>query len=111
LRANNLKIQNLKIVDLNRDHVKSLLTEASKNRKWTNKTYNTHLLHLKIILYVLIEENVLESNPATRIKIKKVDKVSNYHKPASEVDIELIKETLCEMILILRVLYYISHGN
>jgi hypothetical protein len=28
--ANNLKIQNLKIVDLNRDHVKSLLTEASK---------------------------------------------------------------------------------
>jgi formate dehydrogenase assembly factor FdhD len=68
--ANNLKIQNLKIVDLNRDHVKSLLTEASKNRKWTNKTYNTHLLHLKII-FVLIEENVLESNPATRIKIKK----------------------------------------
>jgi hypothetical protein len=31
--ANNLKIQNLKIVDLNRDHVKSLLTEASKKQK------------------------------------------------------------------------------
>jgi hypothetical protein len=49
----------------------------------------------------------LESNPATRIKIK-VDKVSNYHKPASEVDIELIKDTM-KMILILRVLYYHFH--
>jgi hypothetical protein len=47
--ANNLKIQNLKIVDLNRDHVKSLLTEASK--KENGLIRHTILLHLKIIYH------------------------------------------------------------
>jgi integrase len=94
--AKSLKIENLKIVDLKRVHVKSLLTEAGRIRKWTNNTYNTHLLHLKIILYVLIEEGILEANPATRIANKNVDKNSNYHRPASEVDMKSIKKALFE---------------
>jgi hypothetical protein len=43
--ANNLKIQNLKIVDLNRDHVKSLLTEASK-------TENGLIRHTILTFYI-----------------------------------------------------------
>jgi integrase len=93
--AKTLKMENLKIVDLKRIHVKSLLTEVGRVReKWTNNTYNTHLLHLKIILYVLVKEDIIESNPATKIDNKKVDKESSYHKPASELEIEKIKKAL-----------------
>lgn len=92
----NIKIDKLKIIDLKRMHVRMLMDEAKRNRSWTNKAYNTHLLHLKILLYALIKYDVLESNPASRIDNKKVDKESDFNKPATEKDIEIIKKTLIE---------------
>jgi integrase len=91
-----INLEEIKIVDLTRVHVKLLMNEAKKIRNWTNKAYNTHLLHLKILLYVLVEEDILESNPATRIANKKVDKESSFHRPANESDMETIKKSLFE---------------
>jgi integrase len=90
----NLKMERIKISDIKRSHIRLLMNEAKVNRKWTNNAYNANLLHLKILLYVLIKYDIIEFNPATRIDNKKVNTESNFHNPASDIDIEKIKEAL-----------------
>lgn len=91
-----LKIDRLKITDLKRIHVKLLMDEIRVEKKWSNNTFNTHLLHLKVILTVLIKWDIIEANPATNIDNLKVDKESKFNNPASDLDIETIKKTLID---------------
>jgi site-specific recombinase XerD len=94
--SKNLKLDKLKITDLKRLHIKMLLEEAKKNRNWTDKAYNTNLLHLQILISILTKWDIIELNPATRIDRKKVDTESSFNAPASEEDIVKIKKTLIE---------------
>ena len=91
-----LGIERLKISDLKRIHVKHIIEKTSITEKWTSKTHNTRLGHLKILLTVLVKWDIIELNPATNIDNIKVDKQSDFHKPASETEIETIKNTLIE---------------
>lgn len=91
-----LKLNNLKIIDTKRVHIKLLMEEARKLRKWSDNAYNTHLLHLKIILTVLTKWDIIESNPASKIDSLKTDKESNFNAPASEKNMETIKKELIE---------------
>lgn len=94
--AKKLNIDKLKIIDVKRKHIKLLMDEAKIDRKWTNNAFNAHLLHLKILVTVLVKWDVIESNPATNIDNLKVDKTSSFNSPASEKEIEKIKNTLIE---------------
>lgn len=91
-----LGIERLKISDLKRIHVKHIIEKTSITEKWTPKTHNTRLGHLKILLTVLVKWDIIELNPATNIDNIKVDKQSDFHKPGSDTEIETIKTTLIE---------------
>lgn len=91
-----LKLNNLKIIETKRVHIKLLMEEARKLRKWSDNAYNAHLLHLKIILTVLTKWDIIESNPASKIDSLKTDKESNFNAPASEKNMEVIKKELIE---------------
>lgn len=94
--AEKLNIDKVKITDVKRKHIKLLMDEAKIELKWTNKTFNRHLFHLKILLTVLVKWDIIEANPATTIDSLKVDKTSLLNAPASETEIETIKKTLIE---------------
>ena len=91
-----LGIDRLKITDLKRIHIKLIIERTSINEKWTPKTHNTRLGHLKILLTVLVKWDIIEVNPATNIDNLKVDKDSDFNKPGTEAEIEIIKKTLIE---------------
>lgn len=91
-----LGIKQLKIVDLKRIHVKLIIERTSIDEKWTPKTHNTRLGHLKILLTTLVKWDIIEANPATNIDNLKVDKSSDFNKPGTESEIEKIKKTLIE---------------
>jgi integrase len=91
-----LSLDGLKITDLKRLHIRLILEKTSNDCKWTDKTYNKCLGHLKILLTVLVKWDIIESNNATGIDNLKVDKESDYNKPASDPDIEVIKKHLIE---------------
>ena len=63
-----LSLQHLKIKETKRVHIKTILLRAKENRSWSNKAYNKHLNHLKAILSELIEWDIIEVNPAHKIK-------------------------------------------
>lgn len=91
-----LGIKQLKIADLKRIHVKLIIERTSIDEKWTPKTHNTRLGHLKILLTVLVKWDVIEANPATNIDNLKVDKSSDFNKPGTDDEIEKIKKALIE---------------
>lgn len=91
-----LRIEHLKIADLKRIHVKLIIERTSIDEKWTPKTHNTRLGHLKILLTTLVKWDIIEANPATNIDNLKVDKSSDFNKPGTESEIEKIKKTLIE---------------
>jgi integrase len=91
-----LSLGNLKILDLKRLHIRLILEKTSKTEKWTDKTHNKCLGHLKILLSELVKWDITEANSATGIDNIKVDKESDFHKPASDPDIDKIRNHLIE---------------
>lgn len=85
-----LKMQDLTIAETKRVHIKKILEQIKKNRKWTEKAYNKHLGYLQGILSELIQWDIIEHNPAHNIKPYRVAKTIANRPPTSE-ELEIIK--------------------
>lgn len=63
-----LNLGQLLITDTKRVHIKAVLEEMKKQRAWSDKSYNKHLGHLQAILSELIQWDIIDFNPAHKIK-------------------------------------------
>lgn len=88
-----LRLENLAILDTKRIHIKSILEKVRIVKKWSNKSYNKNLGFLKAILSELTQWDIIENNPAHKIKSLPVGEVLA-NIPATDKEIELIKEKL-----------------
>lgn len=88
-----LSLTNLKVKDVKRVHIKMIFEKIKLTRCWTNKSYNKNLSYVKAVLGELLQWDIIESNPAS--KIDKLDEEASFaNTPASLSDIKLIKEEL-----------------
>lgn len=83
----------LKIVDAKRAYLKLIMEKCKSENKWTNKSYNKHLNHLKAILSELIQWEVIENNPAFNIKNLTTEE-SIAHVPPTDQEMNIIKTEL-----------------
>jgi len=88
-----LGLDYLKIADTKRAHLKLVMEKCKVENKWTNKSYNKHLNHLKAILSELIQWEVVENNPAFNIKNMPVEE-SIAHVPPTDEEMIVIKTEL-----------------
>lgn len=90
-----LHLSYLTISELKRPHIRTIMDECKRQRKWSNKAYNKHLNHLKAVLSELIQWDILEVNPAHKIKNLPVEE-STANTPANIEQHKIIKEHLKE---------------
>lgn len=90
---NELLLENIPIVEVKRVHIKTILDKIKEQRTSTNNSYNKYLTHFGAILSELIQYDIIESNPADKIKHLPTEE-SIFHNPASIKDIEKIKKEL-----------------
>lgn len=88
-----LNLHNALVCDIKRPHIKIIMETIKKSRKWSNKAYNKNLGYLRAIFSELIEWNIIEHNPASKIKSLKVPK-TNANIPATDEQSKIIKEFL-----------------
>jgi integrase len=80
-----LGLGHLPIAGTKRVHIKALMEDMKKQRKWSNKAYNKHLGHLQAVLSELIQWDVIQFNPAHNIKMMKVEDAVINTPTSSEV--------------------------
>jgi len=90
---NALLLDNIPVIDVKRIHVKTILDKIKEQRGSTNNSYNKYLTHFGAILSELIQYDIIEFNPADKIKHLPIEE-SIFHNPASMKDIEKIKKEL-----------------
>jgi integrase len=66
--ATALKLHNRPIAAVKRRNVKQLLEKAKEDRNWSNHAYNKNLTYLGSIVEQLVEWDIIEYNPAHKIK-------------------------------------------
>lgn len=88
-----LNLGKLMVSDMKRIHVKSIMAEIKKSRKWSNHAYNKNYGYFRAILGELIEWEMIEFNPASNIKSLKVQE-ANSNVPATDEESLKIKEHL-----------------
>jgi integrase len=88
-----LFLENIQINEVKRIHIKTILDKIKEQRCSTNNSYNKYLTHFGAILSELIQYDIIEFNPADKIKHLPIEE-SIFHKPASLKDIEIIKKEL-----------------
>lgn len=71
----------LTITETKRIHIRKVLEKAKKQNNWTNSSYNRHLNHLKAVLSELIDWDIIENNPAHKIKKLPVIKEESNRTP------------------------------
>jgi len=91
----NIGLSHLNIVDTKRIHIKLIMEKAKELNSWSNKAHNKHLNHFKAILSELIQFDIIEDNPAFKVKNLRVEE-SIAHVPASDKQMEVIKKELIE---------------
>ncbi len=89
----NLRYDYLTISETKRAHIRKMANEAKQIRGWSNKAYNKHLNHIKALLSELIQWDIIEVNPAHRIKSLPVSE-SRANIPATAEQHIRIKEHL-----------------
>lgn len=73
-----LNLTYIDIKDVKRAHIRAIIDHAKKRNNWSNKARNKHLNYLKAILSELIDFDIIEFNPAHKIKnLKVMDSRSN----------------------------------
>jgi len=90
-----LNLDDILISDVKRLHIKLILDRIKENRKSSNNSYNKYLTHFGAILSELIQYDMIEFNPADKIKHLPIEE-SIFHNPASIKDIEKIKSALLD---------------
>lgn len=88
-----LNLNSIPIIEVKRIHIKLILDKIKENRKSSNNSYNKYLTHFGAILSELIQYDIIEFNPADKIKHLPVEE-SIFHNPASIEEIEKIKKEL-----------------
>lgn len=66
--TNALMLDYLTVHEVKRAHIRTIIEKAKDQRKWSNKAYNKNLNYLKAILSELIQWDIIETNPAHKIK-------------------------------------------
>lgn len=93
--AEHFDIHKKAISDVKRIHVKSMLEHLHKTRSWSNHAYNKNIGNLRAILDRLIEWDILEINPAGKIKtLKKME--SEKYVPITKEEKQIIAAYLKE---------------
>ena len=88
-----VSLEHLYIKDTRRVHVKLILEQVKKDRKWSNKSYNKNLSYLSAIFNELLQWDLIETNPCYKIKrLKEEDSVAN--RPATSTEVLRIKKHL-----------------
>jgi len=90
-----LKIDHLKINELEKLHVRAILNKAADKYSLTANSYNTLINHFKSVLSTLIDDDIISINPVIGLKKRKHIK-AEAHVPASFLNIEKIKKELKE---------------
>lgn len=90
-----LGLDRLKIIDLKRMHVKLIIEKAKVINDWSNKAHNKHLNHFKAVLSELIEFDIIEDNPAFKVKNLRVED-SIAHIPPTDEQMKVIKTELAK---------------
>jgi len=88
-----LQLDNLLIVNTKRIHIKSILEKVKEQRNASNKAYNKYLHHLSAVLSELIQWDILQFNPANKIKELPVGE-SKANIPPTIYQQKMIKEHL-----------------
>lgn len=83
----------LKISDVKKKHIKVLLDHCKKTYRWSNKAYNKHMGYFRAILGRLEEYEVLNYNPASKIKELPVSETKKF-VPYTEAEKKQIREHL-----------------
>ena len=83
-------VKNEDIRRITKSNVGSALLNAKKRLAWSNTTYNNNLTFTKAIFNYLIEEEILEINPAA--KIKSLPQTITKHRYFDDKTFEKIKE-------------------
>jgi integrase len=93
LAAEQLGIDQTKIVEVRRQHIKVLLEHICKDRKWSNHAHNKHLGYLGSVLERLLDWEIIDINPAHKIKILPVAETEKY-QPLTTQEREKVVEFL-----------------
>jgi len=89
-----LSLDYLEILDVKRSHIRTIILKAKEQRKWSNKSYNKNLNYLSAVIDELLEWDILEHNPVTKIRrLPQEESVAN--KPATVKEHQIIKTELC----------------
>lgn len=64
----NLQLNYIAVVNVKRVHIKTILEKVKTERKASNNSYNKYLEHLKAVLSELIQWDIIDFNPAYKIK-------------------------------------------
>jgi integrase len=81
------------IADIKRVHIKQILESGQSTFTWSNKSYNKHLNYLKAILTRVVDWEIIENNPALKIKTLPVDETEKY-VPYTDAERKAIQEYL-----------------
>ena len=88
-----LNMEFLIITDLSRKHIKIIFEKITRDRNWSNKSYNKNLGYFQAVLKELIQWDVIESNPCNNIVRLKEEK-STANKAATDSQLQRIKDIL-----------------
>lgn len=88
-----LSLDYLTIKTIKRSHIRSIMEKSKEQRNWSHKAYNKNLNYLKAVLSELIDWDIIEVNPAHKIKSLKVIE-SRANTPATDAQHEKIKNCL-----------------
>lgn len=85
------KLDNLKASETKRPHIRIIMDKAKSLNQWSNNSYNKYLTNLSAIISELIEFEIIEYNPCTSIKRKKIEKSDKHRPPTTEEFRKIVK--------------------
>lgn len=78
LAAEQLDFDKTPVVQIRRQHFKLMLAQIKTDRKWSNNAYNKNLGYIGAVVDRLIEWEIIEDNPAHKIKLLRVAETQMY---------------------------------
>lgn len=90
-----LDLEYLTIAETKRKHIRIIADKAKQIRQWSNKAYNKHLGHIKALLSELVQWDIIEVNPAHKIKSLPVSE-GRANIPATPKQHKIIKDHLLQ---------------
>ncbi|MEI6948971.1 tyrosine-type recombinase/integrase [Paraflavisolibacter sp. H34] len=91
--ATTLGLSERPVVEIERPHIRMMLEQIKKERKWSNKAYNKHRGYLSGVLSHLDDFEATRFNPAHRIKPLPVTETEKY-VPLTEEEKEILRDFL-----------------